>query len=475
MAMGRRKARQEAMWVATNEIAASASHPFYERLNALLEQARFDHYCEQLCRRFYAPRRGRPSMAPGVYFRCLMIGYFEGIESERGIAWRVADSLGLRGFLGLSLIETTPDHSTISRTRRLLPLETHRALFRWVLKRLAEQGLLKGKTMGIDATTLEANAALKSIVRRDNGEGYQEYLKGLARAEGMEDPTPAELARFDRRRKQRRTSNREWKNPHDEEARITKMKDGRTHFAYKAEHAVDMATGAIAAVVIADGDAGDTTTIQETLPEAGLNTADLVGQRAIAEAVGPIEEVHRGGIQEVVADKGYHSDAVLQRLAEAEVRTYIAEPDRGRRRWQERPAEQQRVYGNRRRVGGSYGRGLMRKRGELLERGFAHCYETGGMRRVWLRGKANIGKRALIQAAAFNIGLILRVALGAGTPRECSAALFFWAANALCRLCELIRPSEPPTATQSRQISGNSAVTRSAIAAQEKAFFTTDC
>src|SRR5689334_9363633 len=181
MAMGRRKARQEAMWVATNEIAATASHPFYERLNALLEQARFDHYCEQLCRRFYAPRRGRPSMAPGVYFRCLMIGYFEGIESERGIAWRVADSLGLRGFLGISLTETTPDHSTLSRTRRLLPVETHRALFRWVLKRLAEQGLLQGKTIGIDATTLEANAALKSIVRRDNGEGYQEYLKGLAR------------------------------------------------------------------------------------------------------------------------------------------------------------------------------------------------------------------------------------------------------------------------------------------------------
>ena len=233
-------------------------------------------------------------MAPGVYFRCLMIGYFEGIESERGIAWRAADSLGLRGFLGLSLTETTPDHSTISRTRRLLPVETHRALFRWVLKRLAEQGLLKGKTMGIDATTLEANAALKSIVRRDNGEGYQEYLKELARAEGMEDPTPAELARFDRRRKQRRTGNQEWKNPHDEEARITKMKDGRTHFAYKAEHAVDMATGAIAAVVIADGDAGDTTTIQETLPEAGLNTADVVGQRAVPEAVGPAGSAPRG-------------------------------------------------------------------------------------------------------------------------------------------------------------------------------------
>jgi transposase len=176
------------MWVATAEIAMSPAHPFYRRVNELLAQARFDHYTEQMCRRFYAPRRGRPSLVPGVYFRLLMIGYFEGIESERGIAWRVADSLTLRDFLGLSLTETTPDHSTISRNRRLLPEETHRAMFRWVLKRLAEHGLLKGKTMGIDATTLEANAALKSIVRRDSGESYRDYLKGLAQAAGMEEP-----------------------------------------------------------------------------------------------------------------------------------------------------------------------------------------------------------------------------------------------------------------------------------------------
>jgi Transposase DDE domain len=302
-------------------------------------------------------------------------------------------------------------------------------MFRWVLKRLAEEGLLKGKTIGLDATTLEANATLKSIVRRDSGEGYQEYLKGLAEAEGIENPTAAELARFDRRRKQRRTSNGEWKNPHDEEARITKMKDGRTHFAYKAEHAVDMETGAMAAVVIASGDAGDTATMQETLPEAGLNTADLIGQSAAEKAVGPVAAVDPAGIQEVVADKGYHSDAVLEKLAEVGVRTYISEPDRGSRVWHGRVADRDRVYGNRRRVQGQRGRNLLRQRGELLERGFAHCYDTGGMRRVWLRGKANILKRVLIQAAAFNISLILRAALGAGTPRECSA-LFFGAVYA---------------------------------------------
>lgn len=441
MAMGRSKPRQQAMWVATSEIATSAAHPFYRRLNELLEKARFDFYAEQLCRRFYAAKRGRPSLAPGLYFRLLMIGYFEGIESERGIAWRVSDSLTLRDFLGLPLTEATPDHSTISRNRRLLPEETHRALFRWVLKRLAEQGLLKGKTIGIDATTLEANAALKSIVRRDNGESYQDYLRGLAKAEGIEQPTAAELARFDRKRKQRRTSNQDWKNPHDEEARITKLKDGQTHFAYKAEHAVDMETGAVTAVVIAAGDAGDTTTIHQTLSEAGQNLAELTGMRAGAEAVGPVKEVYRDGIQEVVTDKGYHSDAVLQELADSGARAYLSEPDRGVRCWQDKAAEQARVYANRRRVRGEYGKALLRKRGEYLERGFAHCYETGGMRRLWLRGKTNISKRALLQAAAFNLSLIMRVMVGAGTPRGFSAA-FLAVADTFCRLMRCLSGSE---------------------------------
>ena len=295
MAMGRRKPQQESFWIATAEIATPAAHPFYQRLNQLLDASRFDHCAEQLCRRFYAAKRGRPSLAPGVYFRALMMGFFEGIESERGIAWRLSDSLGLRSFLGIALTEATPDHSTISRTRRLLPLETHRAVFRWVLKRVAEQGLLKNKTIGIDATTLEANAALKSIVQRDTGESYQDYLQGLAEAAGMVEPTAAELARFDRRRQGRRTSNQDWKSPHDEEARITKRKDGRTHFAYKAEHAADLETGVVTAVVIAAGDAGDSATLAQTLAEAGENTAELVALPADAGAAGPYREVYRAG------------------------------------------------------------------------------------------------------------------------------------------------------------------------------------
>ena len=416
--MGRRKPQQESFWIATAEIATPAAHPFYQRLNRLLDASRFDHCVEQLCRRFYAAKRGRPSLAPGVYFRALMMGFFEGIESERGIAWRLGDSLGLRSFLGIALTEATPDHSTISRTRRLLPLETHRAVFRWVLKRVAEQGLLKNKTIGIDATTLEANAALKSIVPRDTGESYQDYLKGLAEAAGMVEPTAAELARFDRRRQGRRTSNRDWKNPHDEEARITKLKDGRTHFAYKAEHAADLETGVVTAVVIAAGDAGDSATLPQTLAEAGENTAELVALPADAGAAGPYREVYRHGLSEVVTDKGYHSDQVLGELSEAGVRSYVSEPERPARSWEGKAAERQRAEANKRRVGGERGKGLLRQRGEFLERGFAHCYDTGGMRRVWLRGQTNVAKRVLIQVAAFNLSVILRAMLGAGKPRE---------------------------------------------------------
>src|SRR6266403_3664224 len=258
MAMGKRKRklRQQSMWIATQELPRSASHPFYKRLNRILEQTGFDEYVEQLCESFYAPTMGRPSLAPGMYFRLLMLGYFEGIDSERGIAWRAADSLSVREFLGLELDEAPPDHSTISRTRRLIDLETHQAVFASILERLSKAGLVKGKTIGIDATTLEANAALRSIVRRDTGETYDEFLTRLAKASGIDTPTREDLVRLDRKRK-KRTSNKEWKSPGDGDARIAKMKDGRTHLAHKAEHAVDMDTGAIVAVTLQAADQGD--------------------------------------------------------------------------------------------------------------------------------------------------------------------------------------------------------------------------
>src|SRR5271154_6834570 len=276
MAMGTRQSEQASLWVAAAELPKSPGHPFYTRLNALLDADGFDRFVEGQCARFYAPVLGRPSLAPGRYFRLLLVGYFEGIDSERGMAWRAADSLGLRKFLGVGLDEQTPDHSTISRTRRLIDVETHRKVFFWILERLRDQGLVKGKTVGIDATTLEANAAMRSIVRRDNGESYEEFLKGLAQESGIETPTREDLARFDRKRKNK-ASNKDWVNPHDADARITKMKDGRTHLAHKAEHAVDLKTGAVLAVTLQEADQGDTTTVIETLAQAGENGAELIG------------------------------------------------------------------------------------------------------------------------------------------------------------------------------------------------------
>ena len=416
MAMGtrRRRQRQERLWISQQELAKGPGHPFYQRVNELLETERFDEFAEKECARFYAKNNGRPSLTPGIYFRLLLVGYFEGIDSERGIAWRAADSFGLRQFLGIAIDEDTPDHSTISRTRRLIDVETHRKVFFWILELLRDQGLLKGKTVGIDATTLEANAAMRSIVRRDTGESYEEFLQGLAKESGIATPTREDLARLDRTRKNK-ASNKDWVNPHDRDARITKMKDDRTHLAHKAEHAVDLKTGAVLAVTLQETDQGDTTTVLETLAEAGENVAELIG----TEEPNPEPQMHLQGLTEVVTDKGYHSGALLVKLKSAEVRTYIPEKkQKGQRHWQGQPEQQQAVYANRRRASGAYGKRLLRKRGELIERSFAHCYDTGGMRRIHLRGHENILKRLLIHVGAFNLSLIFRSLLGSGTPRE---------------------------------------------------------
>jgi transposase len=408
MAMGRRKdrARTPRLWIAANELPATGGHPFYQRLNRMLDEHRFDEFVEAQCASFYAATLGRPSLTPGTYFRLLLIGYFEGIDSERGIAWRTADSLALRGFLGLGLNEAPPEHSTISRTRRLIDLETHRAVFTWILQVLATEDLVKGKTIGIDATTLEANAALRSIVRRDSGETYQEFLTKLAQASGIETPTRADLARFDRKRP-KKGRNHDWRHPHDPDARITKMKDGRTHLAHKAEHAIDMETGAIVSVTVQGADHGDTTTIAETVTAAA---EDL-------EAVAAATHGHTAVLDEVVADKGYHSNQVLVDLAALGRRTYIAEPDRGRRTWTKKAAARDAVYANRRRIRGARGLALLRRRSERLERPNAHLYETGAMRRTHLRGHANILKRLLIHTGGFNLGLVMRTLFGIGTPR----------------------------------------------------------
>ena len=412
MAMGkRRQQRQDAFWIAGSDVPQPPGHPFYRRLNELLAEHGFDGYVEGLCEKFYADKVGRPSIPPGVYFRMLLIGYFEGIDSERGIAWRCADSLGLRTFLGYRLTESTPEHSSLSRIRQRLDLETHRDVFAWVLKVLAACGLLKGKTIGIDATTLEANAALRSIVRRDTGEAYDDFLTRLAQASGIETPTREDLAKLDRKRK-KKGSNDDWMNPHDPDAKITKMKDGRTHLAHKAEHAVDLETGAIVGVTVQPAADGDTTTLYETLDETAEQLRDVKDDGQAGEGVSD------EWLSEVVTDKGYHSNDTLRDMAEMAIRSYVSEPRRqGRRKWQGKSAERDAVYANRRRIRGRRGKALLRKRGELIERTFAHCYETGAMRRTHLRGHEKILKRLLIHVAGCNLGLVMRTVFGLGTPR----------------------------------------------------------
>jgi transposase len=407
MAMGTRKhrERQESLWYRA-ELAEAPGHPFYRKLDQVLQAAGFDQYCEEQCRSFYAEKAGRPSLAPGVYFRLMLIGFFEGLDSERGIAWRTADSLSLRQFLSYAMDEATPDHVTISRTRRLLDADTHQRVFGWVLEQLARKGLVKGKTIGVDSTTLEANAAMKSIVGRDTQESYTGYLKRLAETAELETTDAESLRRMDRKRA-KRTSNQDWISPADPEAEITRLKDGRTALAYKAEQAVDMQSGAILAVTTHAGAVADTETLHQTVCEAGVAVCELLDEPAVAAE----------GVQEVIADKGYHSNETLRQLRDLQVRSYIAEPQRGPRKWKGKAAEQAAVYANRRRIQRERGKRLLGQRGEKVERNFAHQFDSGGMDRLYVRGRDNVHKKLLLQAAACNLALLMRSLYGSGKPR----------------------------------------------------------
>ena len=399
MALGKRKgSTQGELFIYSDELCTS-SNAFYEALESVLCRYGFDEFVEGVCREFYADGVGRPGLPPGVYFRMLLIGYMEGWGSEREIAWRCNDSLALRKFLGYALTAPTPDHSTLSKTRKRLSLEVHTEVFVWVLQRLKEAGLLRGKTLGIDATTLEANAAMRSIVRRDTGQAYDAFLESLAKASGIETPTREDLAKIDKKRPNK-GSNKEWEHPGDPEARITKMKDGRTHLAHKCEHAVDLETGAVVAITVQTMDGGDTASIAGTLDEV---TENLDAMELTAK--------------EVVADKGYHSNAVMVSVKGRGLRSYISEPNRGRRNWRKNKEAQQPTYANRRRIRGKRGKSLLRQRGEKVERAFAHLLETGGLRRVHVRGQIEISKRMVLQGAAFNLGLLMRQACGVGKPR----------------------------------------------------------
>src|SRR5215212_653477 len=405
MALGRQRDRQSEMLVTWAEMPRSPGHVFYDRLQAELIAAEFDGFVEGQCAPYYAAGRGRPSLPPGRYFRMLLVGYFEGIDSERGLEWRCADSLSLREFLRLGAREPVPDHPWLSRTRARLPLEAHDAVFTWVLGRLAERGLVKGERIGVDASTMEANAAMRAIVRRETGEGYREMLVRMAEASGIETPTAEDLIRLDRRRKGKRLSNTEWESPTDPDARIAKLKDGRTQLAYQPEHAVDLDTGAIVAAEIHPADRGDTVTLPETLGTAEANLAAI--------DAGPTAEEPA----ELVADKGYRSRDGLKDLEDGPWKSRIAEKKRPDvSRWHGDEDARRAVYNNRARLRSGVAREAFKLRAELVERSFALTLDRGGMRRAWLRGRENLRKRYLVHVAGYNLGLIMRLLVRAGTP-----------------------------------------------------------
>lgn len=408
MAMRRETGAQGDLVVSWAELPRSPGHVFYDRLQRVLIDAGFDAFVEDACKPYYAAKMGAPSLPPGRYFRMHMVGYFEGLDSERGIAWRCADSYSLRDFLRLANRDKVPDHSWLSKTRSRLPHEVHEKVFGFVLKLVAERGLLKGDRIGVDGSTMEANAALRSIVRRDNGETYREMLTRMATESGIKTPSAEDLARFDKKRKGKKLSNDDWTSKTDAEAKIARMKDGTTHLAYKPEHAVDLDTGVIVAAPIHEADKGDTATLGETLKTAKDNLS--------AVGLAPT----RDDPCEIIADKGYHSRSVLKDLDSGEWKSRISEPlpAKGYLRWQGDEAAREAVYANRRRLKSGVGRAAMRKRGELVERSFAHVLDRGGMRRAWLRGRENIAKRYLIHVAGFNLGVLMRALMGCGTPRE---------------------------------------------------------
>jgi transposase len=425
MAMGKRKSRQEDLFVFAEGLPKSGGHPFYKKLNELLAEADFDRWIERRCRQYYeADPRGRPSLPPGVYFRMLLVGYFENIDSQRGIAWRCADSLALRRFLGIPLHEDVPDHSTLSVTRSRLPKEVFAEVFQFVLRIADERKLLSGKTVGVDSTTLEANAAMKSIVRCDTGEDWKGYVTRLMREEGViaadEKPTDEAIRRFDKKRKDKKVSNDEWKSKTDEDARITKMKDGRTHLAYKAEHVVDLDSDMVLSATVHPADHGDAETLVDSVMDASLNLKEAGSEQEI---------------KEVAADKGYHKASTLELAESLNLRTYIPEPRRQyERKWTDKPAAEQKcVYENRRRVRRAKSKKLQKLRSERVERTFAHVCRAGGARRSWLRGLDEVGKRYVIAVAGHNLGRILWKLFGIGKPKSLQGLV------ALVQLLQLLK------------------------------------
>jgi transposase len=443
------------MWLGATELPRSPGHKFYESLNKLLRSSGFEREVERLCEPHFDANLGRPSVAPGVYFRMLLVGYFEGIESERGLEWRCSDSLSLRSFIGVLANERVPDHSTLSRMRTRLPEAVYEAFFKHVLSTVEKEGLLRGRVVGVDSTYLRADASMKTIVRRETGEDYATYVKGLCEKSGIESPTAEDAQRLDRSRKGKRTSNEDWQSRTDADAEIARLKDGRTRLAYKAEHVVDLETGVVVAAEILPATAQDARTLEPSLAAARSNIEDARAREKDDDDdepgpnAGNAVEAEPTPMLEVVGDKGYHTVEGLLRLKDAGYRTYIPAPKNpGKKRHFRNKGgmlAREAFYSNRARCSRAKGKRYLRKRGEFLERTFAHACETGAHRRTRLRGRSNVRKRYLVHIAGLNLGIVMRARFGHGTPRETAAAaaraLVFFTLTVFCTRYSLAKAS----------------------------------
>ncbi len=409
----KKEQEQKEFWVMAERLPKASPSRFYELLNGTLEAMGFAEEVWQICAPAYAEeqRGGRPGIDPAVYFKMLMIGFFEGIESERQIAARCEDSLSLRGFLGYRLDEATPDHSSMSIIRQRLGSACFERVFALVLAALQRHGLLKGRHLGIDSSVIEANASLRRLSERNTEEAYWDYVQRLAKEAGLETTDGAALRNFDRKRTGKKLSNEQWQNPHDPDAKIGRTKDGATDMVYLPEHTVDLDTGAIVQAQVLSGDHRDSEELSERVIEAVLNVQEA---QADPEALP----------ETLTSDKGYFSLLEIGRLQELSLKTVISDPRRAQRRFDKLSSqERQSLARAQRSVRSKYGRKLLRKRGQHIERSFAHVLDAGGMRRATLRGLENLNKRHQIAAACYNLSQLLRRLYGIGTPKQWRA---FW-------------------------------------------------
>ncbi|MCX8097892.1 MAG: transposase [Casimicrobiaceae bacterium] len=440
-----RSEEQAELWVVAGELPAATPDTFYRRVNATLEKIGFAKEVWAICEPAYAEvsKGGRPGIDPVVYLKMLTVGFFENLPSERAIASRCADSLSIRGYLGYQLTEATPDHSSLSVIRQRLWLEQLEAIHRVLLRALREHGLLRGRKLGIDSSVIEANASLRALEDRNSEESYWDYVKRLAAQAGIDPADIKAVRRFDRQREGRKTSNQQWQNPHDAEAKVGRTKDGACDMIHKPEHISDLESGAIISAEVRSGDAADN---DESLCERVMAAVGTLSE-VVPET--PIEALGR----ELCADEGYFAVEPIAQLQACGVRTVIADPQ-ARRRSLSRASDEQRSALRRasRAVRSKSGKALLRSRGEHLERGFCHVLDHGGQRRATLRGCEKLTKRHLCGAMSYNLSLLMRPLIGVGTPKQALAGarkalrlLIAWLRRALLILASV---SDGPARTR---------------------------